>query len=142
MDAGTWGSTGTAGSVLGSAAKRVRASAAAEQASEGAGGGAGGGRSGRSILGFIFDAFLYTSLAAVTAGGIAYTRYSIPEVEEALKDAEQQEQQDASIVNQAWAQLLRQYLAVAIPMDQRVSIKLPADGISLALCCRDRVEIL
>jgi hypothetical protein len=85
---------------------------------------------------------LYTSLAAVTAGGIAYTRYSIPEVEEALKDAEQQEQQDASIVNQAWAQLLRQYLAVAIPMDQRVSIKLPADGISLALCCRDRVEIL
>jgi hypothetical protein len=124
MDAGTWGSTGDAGSLLGNAAKRVRASAA-EQASAGAEGRAGG-KSGRSIFGFIFDAFLYTSLAAVTAGGIAYSRYSIPEVEDALKDAEQQEQQDGSIVNQAWVQLLRQYLAVVVPLDQRVSIGMVA----------------
>lgn len=118
MDAGDWGSGGAASSVLGNAAKRVRASAAAEQASAG---GAGGGKSGRSIFGFIFDVTLYTTLAAVTAGGIAYTRYSIPEVEDALKEAEQQEQQDASIMNQAWVQLLRQYLAIVVPMDQRVS---------------------
>jgi hypothetical protein len=102
----------------------MRAVAAAEQAAEGAGqaaaAGAGTARAGRSILGRIFDWTLYTSLLAVTAGGVVYSRYSIPEVQQMLSDALQQEQQEPSIPNQAWVQLLQGYLSVVVPLDMKV----------------------
>lgn len=117
---------GAAGTALsGTAAARLRAVAAAEGAGEGAADAAAGvapqaGRTGRRILGRMFDFALYTSLAAVAAGGYVYSQYSIAEVQEALAKAEQQQQQEPSLQNQAWVQLLQLYLSVALPVDEKV----------------------
>lgn len=127
LDAGaTWQQSGDAGSTLGSAAAaRMRQVAATEASSgEGAGAGAAGGagrKAGRSILGRLFDFTLYSSLAVAAAGGIAYSRYSIAEVEQALAEAQQQLQQEpGSVAQQAWVQLLQTYLSVLVPLDEKV----------------------
>lgn len=142
LDAGAgWQQSGTGASTLGNAAAaRMRAVAAAEQAAEGAGqaaaAGAGAARAGRSILGRIFDWTLYTSLLAVTAGGVVYSRYSIPEVQQMLSDALQQEQLEPSIPNQAWVQLLQGYLSVVVPLDMKVGEQQHCTWGSVSVQCR------
>lgn len=129
LDAGaTWQQSGESGSTLGNAAAARMRQVAATEASSGEGAGAGtaaggaGHKAGRSILGRIFDLALYSSLAVAAAGGIAYSRYSIAEVEQALQDAQQQLQQEPdSVTQQAWVQLLQTYLSVLVPLDQKVS---------------------
>lgn len=122
----SWSHAGAPDSALGgAAAARMRVVAAAEPAqgaanATAAAGGAGRAASGRSLFAKMFDFALYSSLAAAAAVGVVYSRYSIEEVEHALREAEQQQQQQPSLVTQAWTELIRSYLSVAVPMDRKV----------------------
>lgn len=117
---------GAAGTALsGTAAARMRMVAAAEgAAAEGAGEAAArpiaAPKPGRSALGRLFEVLMYGGLAVAAAGGYAYSTCSIPEVQQALAEAEQQQQQEASLINQAKVQLLQSYLAVVVPLDAKV----------------------
>eukprot|EP00878_Enallax_costatus_P002564 GHUV01002746.1.p1 GENE.GHUV01002746.1~~GHUV01002746.1.p1 ORF type:complete len:384 (+),score=76.30 GHUV01002746.1:351-1502(+) len=79
---------------------------------------AAGPSTARRIFRGLFDFTLIAGLAATLAGGYYYTRYSIPEVEQMLHEAESEPEQ--SIGKQAYAKVLATYLSVALPIDRKV----------------------
>jgi hypothetical protein len=123
-----WGGS----SALGGAAAKVRAMAPADAGAQGEGAAGGSAqKAASSIAGRIFDFLLYGSLAAAATGAVCYSKYSIQEVEEALKSAEQQQQQEPSVLTQAWIQVLRNYLSTVVSLDSKVIRRLGAWGLGL-----------
>eukprot|EP00879_Flechtneria_rotunda_P000046 GHRR01000076.1.p1 GENE.GHRR01000076.1~~GHRR01000076.1.p1 ORF type:complete len:396 (+),score=164.29 GHRR01000076.1:1422-2609(+) len=108
---------GAAGQVLsGAAAARIRALQEAEPAV--AGQAAAGPTVLRRVFSWLFDTTIIAALGSAVVGGYYYYRYSIPEVQQMLKELQQQ--QDPSLSDQIKEKALESYLQVAVPLDQKV----------------------
>eukprot|EP00775_Hariotina_reticulata_P002664 gene2664-2964_t len=112
---------GAAGDVLGSAAAQRLRALAEDPAAGGAAGGAAaaaGPSVVRRLFRAVWDSVLGITVLASVVGGYMYYRYSISEVEQMLKDT--QVAAESSVTSQVWAEVLQAYLAVAVPVSQKV----------------------
>jgi hypothetical protein len=113
---------GAAGDVLGSAAATRLRALAEDPAAGGAAGGAAAAAAGpsvfRKVLRAVWDSVVGMTVLTSVVGGYMYYKYTTTEVEQMLKDT--QAAAESSVTSQVWAELLQAYLAVAIPVSQKV----------------------